>query len=155
MLVALMVGVGAGCGGGSDETSSDVPKAVFVKKADFICADAKRERTAIGEESFNPKQRQGSHAVGAKATEELEAELKELGEKLVQEKIVPSLRGQQEKIENIGIPEADEEKVEKMLANMKKATDSIEEEGYKGLFGNQFDDFEEEAEAYGLSCKVV
>ena len=152
---ALVVGAGIGCGGGSDETDTSVTKVVFVKKANFVCADSKRERTAIGEESFNPKQRQGSHAVGSKSTEELEAELKELGEELVTEKIVPSLQKQQKELEDIGAPAADEEKVEKMLANMESGTSELAEQGYEGLFGNGFDKFEKEAETYGLNCKVI
>jgi hypothetical protein len=155
MVGALVLGVGIGCGGGSDETGSDVTKAQFVKKADFVCADSKRERTAIGEETFNPKQRQGSHTVGAQSTEEVEAELEELGEELVSEKIVPSLKNQQKKLEAIGAPAADEAKVEKMLDNMETAIGELEKEGYRGVFGNQFDEFEKEAETYGLKCKVT
>lgn len=154
MVVALLVGVAAGCGGGSDETSSDVPKAVFVKKADFICADSKRKRLAIGEEAFNPKQREAGFRVGSAAAEKLEAELKKLGEKVLSEKIIPSLRKQQEELEDIGVPAADQDKVEKMFADMEKGIDEIEEKGFSGLPNNAFDDFEEEAEAYGLSCKV-
>lgn len=155
LAVAMLVGIFVGCGGGSDDTTPDVPKAVFVKKADFICADSKRKRLAIGEETFNPKQRQGSQSVGSSASKDLEAELEKLGEKLLSDKIVPSLRKQQEELESIGVPSADEEKVENMFASMEKAIDEVEAGGFEGLVGNQFDDFEKEAEAYGLSCKVI
>lgn len=155
VVAVLVLGIGIGCGGGSDETDSSVTKVQFVKKANFVCADSKQERTAIGEETFNPKQRQGSHAVGAKSTKELEAELKELGEELVVEKIVPSLQKQQKELEDIGAPAADEEKVEKMLANMENGTSELAEKGYEGLFSNGFDEFEKEAETYGLKCKVI
>lgn len=155
VVAVVLLGVGVGCGGGSGDTTSDITKAQFVKKANFVCADSKRERTAIGEESFNPKQRQGSHAVGAKSTKELEAELKELGQELVTEKIVPSLQKQQKELEDIGAPAADEEKVEKMLANMESGINELAEQGYEGLFSNGFDDFEKEAETYGLDCKVI
>jgi len=153
--VFLLV-VGVGCGGGSGDTTSDITKAQFVKKADFICADYKSKRLAAAEKEYNPKQRQGSHSVGSKSTKELEAELEELAEKLLHETTIPLVRTQQEKLEALGAPAGDEEKVEKMLDNMEKATDEIEEEGFRGIIGgNQFDQFEKEAEKYGLSCKVV
>jgi hypothetical protein len=154
-VAVVLLGLGVGCGGGSGDTTSDITKAQFVKKANFVCADSKRERTAIGEETFNPKQRQGSHTVGAKSTKELEAELKELGEELVTEKVVPSLQKQQKELEALGAPAADEEKVEKMLVNMENGISELAEQGYEGLFSNGFDEFEKEAETYGLKCKVI
>lgn len=155
-VAVVLLCVGVGCGGGSDETTSDITKAQFVKKADFICADFKKQRLAAAEKEFNPKQRQGSHTVGSKATEELEAELRELAENLLHEKTIPLVRAQLEKLEALGAPAGDEEAVEKMLDNMEKATDEIEDEGFEGVVGgNQFDEFEKEAEKYGLNCKVV
>jgi hypothetical protein len=152
----LLLVVGVGCGGGGGDTTSDITKAQFVKKADFICADYKSKRLAAAEKEYNPKQRQGSHAVGSKATKELEAELEELAENLLQETTIPLVRTQHEKLEALGAPAGDEEKVEKMLDNMETATDKIEEEGFRGIIGgNQFDQFEKEAEKYGLTCKVV
>ena len=154
--VALVVlGVGVGCGG-SDETTSDITKAQFVKKANFICADYKGKRLAAAEKEFNPKQRQGPHTVGAKATEEFEAELRELGDKLLQEKLLPLTAQQLEELESLGAPAGDEEKVEQMLDNLGKAVEELEGENFEGLIaGNQFDAFESEAEKYGLNCKVA
>jgi hypothetical protein len=153
--VFLLV-VGIGCGGGSGDTTSDITKAQFVKKADFICADYKSKRLAAAEKEYNPKQRQGSHSVGSKSTKELEAELEELAEDLLHEKTIPLVRTQQEELEALGAPAGDEEKVEKMLDSMEEATDKIDEEGFRGIIGgNQFDQFEKEAEKYGLNCKVV
>lgn len=152
----LLLVVGVGCGGGSDDTTSDITKAQFVKKADFICADYKSKRLAAAEKEYNPKQRQGSHTVGSKATEELEAELRELAEKLLHETTIPLIRTQQEKLEALGAPAGDEEKVEQMLDNMEKATGELEEKGFEAVVaGDQFDQFEKEAEKYGLSCKVA
>jgi hypothetical protein len=155
-VVVFLLVVGVGCGSGSGDTTPDISKAEFVKKADFICADYKRQRLAAAEKEYNPKQRQGSHIVGAKATEELEDELRELANKVLQEKTIPILRTQHEKLEALGAPAGDEEKIEKMLDNMEQATDEIEEEGFEGLVGgNQFDQFEKEVQKYGLSCKVI
>lgn len=151
-VAVVLLCVGVGCGGGSGDTTPEITKAQFVKKANFICADFNRERYAAAEKEFNPKQRHGSHAVGSPATEALETELEELGEKLVKEVVIPSLRKQLEKLESLGLPSGDEAKVEKILQNFDKGTAELEEEGYKGILGDQFDDFDEESDAYGLKC---
>ena len=103
-VVLLLLVVGVGCGGGSGDTTSDITKAQFVKKADFICADFKSKRLAAAEKEYNPKQRQGSHSVGSKATEELEAELKEQAEELLTDKLIPLTREEQEQLEALGAP---------------------------------------------------
>jgi len=152
--VVLLV-VGVGCGGGSNETISDVTKAQFVKKANLICTEFQGQRLAAAEKEFNPKQREGSHTVGSPATKALEGELNELGEELLTNEIIPSLKHEQEKLESIGVPSGDEEKLEKMLDNMEKAIGELEENGFQGLAGDQFDAFEREAKAYGMACKVI
>ena len=152
----LLLGAGVGCGGGSGDTTSDITKAQFVKKADFICADSKRQRIAAANKELNPKQRQGSHIVGTKAYEELQAELRVIAEKLLQEAIFPILKTQQGKLEALGAPAGDEEKVEQMWDSLDQAIGELEDEGLRGFVGgDQFDKFEEEAAAYGLNCKVV
>jgi hypothetical protein len=152
-VAVILSSLGVGCGGGSD--GPEITKAEFVKKANFICAEYKSKRLAAGEKEFNPKQRQAI-ANGPKAYKELQAELKVLGEKLLQEEMIPLMRTQHEKLEALGAPDGDDEKIEKMLGNMEKATDEIEEVGYPRIVGgNQFDEFEEEAEDYGLNCKVI
>jgi len=153
-VAVLLLVVGVGCGGGS-ETTSDVTKAQFVKKANLICAEFNGQRLAAAEEEFNPKQREGSHTIGSPATKALEAELEVLGEELLMEKMIPSLRREQEKIESIGTPSGDEATIEKILDNMKKGTDEVEEEGYNGVSGDEFDAFERELKAYGVVCKVT
>jgi hypothetical protein len=155
-MVMVLLCVGVGCGGGSGDPTSDITKAQFVKKADFICADFKAKRLAAAEKEYNPKQRQGSHSVGSKATKELEAELREQAEELLTDKLIPLTREEQEQLEALGVPAGDEENVEKMFANFDKAIGEIEEVGFEGLVGgNQFDAFESEAEKYGLACKVI
>lgn len=152
-VAVILLGLGVGCGGGSD--SPEISKAEFVKKANFICAEYKSLRLAAAEKEFNPKQRQAI-ADGPKAFKEFQAEFKALGEELLQEKTIPLMETQLEKLEALGAPDGDEEKVEKMLDNMEKATEDTEEAGFpKAVVGNQFDEFEKEAEEYGLTCKVI
>ena len=149
-VAVVLLCVGVGCGGGSE--TSDITKAQYVKKANFICADSNRERFAAAEKEYNPKQRQGSHTVDSPATKALEAELEEIGEKLVKEKVIPSLRKEQERLESLGAPSGDEEQIEKILLNFEKGTDELAEEGYQGILGDQFDQFDKEVKAYGLRC---
>jgi hypothetical protein len=154
-VAVLALGVfGVGCGGGSDSGSSDsepvahVSKAQFLKTAAAVCVSFSKERLAAGEASYNKKVR----AAGGKVNNQ---DLKVLAEEVLAEAIIPSLRKQQEELEAVGAPAADEEKIEKMLQSMEQGTDSIEEEGFEKLNYNQFDPFEEEAKAYGLKCKVI
>jgi hypothetical protein len=155
LVMAVVLGAGIGCGGGSDETSSDVTKAQFVKKADSICADFKNQRLAAAEEEYNPTQRQGPKTVGTAETEAFEAELNELAEELLTNKLIPLLKEEHEELESLDVPAADEEKIDTMLANMDKAIQEIEDGGFaKTIGGSQFDEFESEATKYGLSCKL-
>lgn len=152
-VAVILSALAVGCGGGSD--GSEITKAEFVKKADLICAEYKSQRLAVAEKEFNPKQRQAI-AAGSKAFKEFQAELPVIGEELLQEKTIPLMRTQHKKLEALGAPSGEEEQVEKMLDNMETATDVTEEKGFpKALVGDQFDEFEKEAEEYGLNCKVI
>lgn len=144
----LLLGVGVGCGGGGgDDTTSEITKAQFVKKADAICNDFRDKRLAAAEKEFNPKLAE----VGV-----VNSEIKELGNKLLTESVIPLLNEQQEALEGLGAPAGDEEKVETMMDNLDKAIGEFEEAEFEEVFGgDQLDPFELEAEKYGLSCKVV
>lgn len=153
MAVMLLV-VGVGCGSG--ESTSDITKAEFVKKANAICADYTEQRLAAAEKEYNKKVQQESQVTGSSAQKKLAAELEEIGEKLLQETTVPILRTQAKKLKALGAPSGDEETVEAMLNSFEKATDEVEKEGYRGAVGgNQYDQFEKEARTYGLKCKLI
>jgi hypothetical protein len=143
----LMLGVGVGCGGGSGDTTSDITKAQFVKKADAICADFSDKRAAAAEKEFNSKLADAG---------KLTSEVKELGEKLLDESILPLLKEQQEELESLGAPAGDEETVEAMMENMGKALGEMEEADFQEVIaGDQLDPFESEAEKYGMTCKII
>jgi hypothetical protein len=147
VVAVLVLGIGIGCGGGSDETDSSVTKVQFVKKANAICADFSKKRAAAAEKEFNSKLANAGR---------LNSELKELGEKLVKESLIPLLQEQQDELESLGAPAGDEEKVEAMMENLGKAIGEMEEAEFQDVVaGNQLDPFEEEAEKYGLKCKVI
>jgi hypothetical protein len=146
-VAVVLLGVGVGCGGGSGDTTSDITKAQFVKKADAICADFGKKRTAAAEKEFNSKLAEAG---------ELDSELKELGEKLLHESLIPLLNEQQEELESLGAPAADEEKVESMMDNLGKAIGEMEDAEFEDVVGgDQLDPFEKEAETYGLNCKII
>jgi hypothetical protein len=143
----LLLVVGVGCGGGSGDTTSDITKAQFVKKANAICADFEKKRAAAVEEDFNSK---------LADAEKLDSELKELGEKIVKERLIPLLKEQQEELESLGAPAGDEDKVEAMTANLGKAIGEMEDADFEEVLGgNQLDPFEREATGYGLSCRII
>lgn len=146
-VAVVLLGVGVGCGGGSGDTTSDITKAQFVKKADAICADFSKKRSAAAEKEFNAK------LAGAG---KLTSEVKELGEKLLDESILPLLNEQQEELESLGAPAEDEEKVDAMMENLGKGIGEMEEAEFQEVIaGDQLDPFESEAEKYGLTCKII
>ena len=152
--VVLLVGV-VGCGG-SDQSTSDVTKAQFVKKANLVCAEHKKERIKAGNAEYNKKVESEKVAKPGTAAAKAQAEESEkLITALLENSIIPSLRSQQKDLEGLEVPSSDEAKIEKMLKSMEKGTDELEQEGAKGLLGDQFDPFEKEGEKYGLSCKVI
>jgi hypothetical protein len=156
LVAAVVLGMCVGCGGGGDDSSSDITKAQFLKQADAVCADFRNQRQAVVEEEYGPKQRQGPSGSGQAAFKKFEAEMFELAEAVLNEKVIPLLHDQHEQLASLGAPAADAEKVETMLDNLDKAIGEIEGEDIRAvLTGNNFDAFESEAKKYGLKCKVI
>lgn len=156
VVAAVVLGVGVGCGGSSDDSESNVTKAQFVKQANVICADHAQERVKAANAEYNKKvEEAGETKAGSAKAKAENAELETLLATLLEETIVPSLRDQQEELESLDVPAADEAKIEKMLQNLDKAIDAVEKEGIPGLVANHFDPFEAEVKAYGLKCKIV
>jgi hypothetical protein len=143
----LLLVVGVGCGGGSGDTTSDITKAQFVKKANAICAEFSKKRAAAAEKEFNSKLADAG---------KLNSEVKELGEKLLKDSLIPLVKEQQEELESLGAPAGDEEKVEAMMANLGKAIGEMEDAEFQDVVaGDQLDPFEAEAEKYGLKCQII
>ena len=143
----LLLGVGVGCGGGSGESSSDITKPQFIKKAAAVCAESSRQREGAAEKIYKAKTSGGTLSAD---------QAKEIGEEVLQTVAIPSLKEEQEELESLDLPAEDEDKIEKMWESLSTAVDEIEEEGYAGLQdANQFDPFEEETEKYGLNCQII
>jgi len=141
--------LGTGCGSSDtgSGTSAAIPKAQFVKSAEQVCVDGKKERRKAGK-AVNYKE---FESTGGKFDED---EFVAAVEKTFDEEIAPSLQKQHDELEALGSPEADEAKVERMLQSLAKGIEFLEKEGIAALGGNQFDPFEKEASEYGLTCKV-
>lgn len=152
--IVAIAALGVGCGGSGDESATGseaavhIPKAQFVKKAESLCVDRRKERLAAAEESYNKKVRAADPTAGTER-------FQELAEEVLTESILPSLRKQQEDLEALGTPAADEAKIEKMMQSLEQGIDELEQDGFEKLNYNQLDPFEKETKAYGLKCKVI
>jgi hypothetical protein len=135
----------AGCGGG--EENSEVTKAQFTKDAETVCAERKKDweaALAAYEKETNV----------AKEKETV-AEERERTSAFIREDILPLLEEEQAALEDLDVPEADEEKIEQMLQTRSQALEEVEEGGVEAMARNPFLAFEKEAEAYGLDCSLL
>jgi hypothetical protein len=142
--VVVLAAVLGGCGGGSDSSSS-LTKAEYVKQADAICAERKKEWT-------------GATASYEKEAKEKKAESdpklqKKLIEEVLTDTMLPALEKQLESLEDLGAPEGKEKQVEKMLASFSKQLDTIKTP--TDLLETGFTEFEEEAEDLGVECPLL
>lgn len=140
----IAVGVALGCGSGEDEaTSADekasapLTKAQFIKQADAICTTISEERT--GELSAWKKK---NPEKASNSKEELDSGLKEV--------ISASVRREAEELEALEPPAEDEVEVSRMIANLSKVSEELEQEGVKTLARPNLEQFKSEAADYGL-----
>lgn len=113
-LVAILVIV-AGCGGGSDSTSSSITKAQFIKQADAICEKGNKENEAEFEE-FAKEHNLSEKKEPSKAQQE----------EAISEIVAPSVQKQIEEIDALGAPEGDEAKIEAMVGAVEEGVEEIE-----------------------------
>ena len=66
--------------------------------------------------------------------------------------IAPSMRGEAEDLSALPAPAQEEEKVERMLANLSRASEVLAEEGSQGVPKSGIQKFEREAASYGLKA---
>ncbi|HKO38922.1 MAG TPA: hypothetical protein VJU14_11205 [Solirubrobacterales bacterium] len=136
-----------GCGGG-DDASADVTKAQFTQEAEAVCAERKKEWDAEVA-TFNDEIQKDGGKISIKEQERK-------SEVLFVETLLPVLKTELEALEDLDAPTADEEQVEKMLQSRAEAIEQLEDKGVKALFTkNPMKTFENEAKAYGLSCRSL
>ena len=153
--MAVAVGVlavavlGAGCGDDGESTASaSVTKAQFTKEANSICAERRKEQTAAFENYGKEVQAASKDGEAAAKAE------RKVANELIEEKILPSLEDQLDQMEELGAPTGDEAEIARMLNNLSKGIEELEEGGVRKLVeGGSLLDFQKEAKAYGLKCE--
>lgn len=135
----------SGCGGGGSDSSSSLTKAEYVKQADAICAERKKEWNAAL--ASYRKKAEAKNAVGNTKVE------KELAEDVLEGLMLPALEKQLESFEELGAPKGKEKQAEKMVKNLSKEVNSIKTP--TDVIEGGFADFEEEAEDLGVSCPLL
>ncbi|HET8955490.1 MAG TPA: hypothetical protein VFN18_07520 [Solirubrobacterales bacterium] len=145
---AAVAALWAGCGGGSDETGSTadstatLTKAQFVKKADEICAERKKEWNA----EVAPERKELQAADGSVN----EAKVEEL----IQGSLVPLMKEELQKLEALGAPAGDEKTVNTMMENRSKAIADIEADSAAISSSESLTAFATEAQEYGVKCPL-
>jgi len=148
----LLAAVGAGCGG-SDESASTtdeststtaVSKAEFTKTVNAICKKTQEDRfNEIGvydeELIANGEEPESAPAL----------------EKKFDDVLLPSMKKQQEELENAGVPKASQAKYEQMMEDLDAGIEKLEEEKVDGLRNaSRLAAFQKEAAALGLTCSA-
>ena len=123
-LIAMLFGVlaiaviAAGCGSSSsEESTSSLTKAEFIKQGDAICAKGNKESEAefeeFGEENGLSENKEPSKAVQ---------------EELVTSIVLPSVSGQLEDIRALGAPSGEEEQVDEIIETVEGEVEEAEAE---------------------------
>lgn len=128
----------AGCGSSGDATATAaVTKAEFIKQADAVCSKIAKEREAaitVWEKEYPG----GADA----AQEDVDDGLEKV--------ISPSMQHEVEELEALEPPAQDGETIEKMIANLKKGSTVIADQGVAGIPKSGIPQYEKEAAKYGF-----
>lgn len=149
--IAVMGAVFMASCGSEDDASADVTKAQFTKEAEAICADRKKEWDAFVNTYI--KENEAKVKKTGKVTSAKEG--REKSQELLDESLLPLLQEEQEKLEALDPPEADEVKIETMLQSRAEGIKTLEDDGVNALSDRElFGSFEKDANAYGLNCSM-
>jgi hypothetical protein len=139
LVVALLIAVLAGCGGGDSQTS--LTKAQFVQRANAICAQNTGDIVGPVEQYVH------SHSNSGQSKEELTADA-------VRQAILPRFQRQVKEIRALGFPSGDEQQIESFLTSMQQAIDSLDSQQKLDLFTDLDESFTAakiRAQKYGLT----
>lgn len=134
-----LVPVLAGCGGGG--STSSLTKAEFVKQGDAICKKVNEERSAAIQAYLLKHQPPPGHQI---------SQLAEL--KVITAAALPPIKGEAEKLGELGAPEGEEEKVSAIVEGLEKAVEEAEENAVSTLSPktNPFNEVSQLATKYGF-----
>jgi hypothetical protein len=146
LLAAVIVAAGCGSSSGGDSSSTQAAappptKAVFLKKADGICAEADLAQTAAFKKFI------AKHG-GAKAGQSVEKEF-------VLKVGLPMVQTEAEEVGALVAPKGDEQEVQKVVSAIETAVDEAEAEPERLLKGpseSPFTSVEKLARAYGFKA---
>ncbi len=145
-LVALLAAVTAlaiivaGCGGSDDSTSS-LTKAEFLKQGNAICAEGNKEIDS----EFEAFAEENNLSENKEPTEE---QLTEAAEDI----LIPAVDKQLGELRDLGAPEGEEEEVDKLLTAVEEALEEGEEDpSVLTSQGSPFADVNKMARDYGLT----
>lgn len=131
----------AGCGGGDDETSS-LTRKQFLKQANAICQEQTQKRNKIIQDAI----------AGADQSKILP---KADREQIIVDALPPYAETP-EKLEALGAPEGDEEKVEAIVEAMEKAAEDAKADPSIALTSTkQFDEANKLSAEYGLTSCIL
>jgi hypothetical protein len=136
----------AGCGSDSssnasatDEAATPLSKAEFVKQADAICEQGLKNKDEAVSAALQEQAAQAQSAPTAQETAEL-----------VEETVLPAYSKAVDQLSQLGVPKADEAKVEKMMGEFEAAVKAVEADPAKATKSNPFESADKAAEAYGI-----
>jgi hypothetical protein len=135
------VGAGWGCGGSDGEaTSEPLTKAEFIKQANALCLKINREELADA-------------AAWKKSYPGGVAEAEAHADDALRTVIVPYMRRKAEELGALEPPAEDRAKIDRMVRNLSRASETLDDEGLEALTQSGALEFRQEATAYGLkSC---
>ncbi|HYH53190.1 MAG TPA: hypothetical protein VD761_03585 [Solirubrobacterales bacterium] len=140
VVLALLAG---GCG---DGTSSGLTNAEFVEQANAVCSERKKEwKSAVA--SYG-------RTVEAEGAEDEPAAQREIAKKMLSDSMLPALNSQQQRLEELEVPEGSERQILGMLQALSEGIRDIEGDGLKALYRDGFAAFEQRAAALGISCPL-
>lgn len=139
--IAAIAVIAAGCGSGSDDSTSSLTKAEFIAQADAICKKGNDEIEA-NFEAFAKKN-------GLKGNEEPS---KAQGVEISETILLPSIESQSEELRDLEVPNGDEAEISAMLESLDQGVEEAEEDP-ESLFASKSDPFgpaNKKAKEYGL-----
>jgi hypothetical protein len=117
VLAIAVVVAGCGSSSSSEENTSSLTKAEFIKKGDAICTAANKENE-VEFEAFATENNL------SESKEPSEAQKEEIATNI----LLPSISGQVEEIRSLGAPEGEEEQVNEILETVEEEVEEAEAE---------------------------
>ena len=141
LTIAALAGAASGCGSDSSTTEATLTKQQFLKQANQICAKALPEQTAALE------------AANRKALK-VEREDKDVspqeGAEIISGPVLSVIGRMIEEVQELGLPQGDEETAEEVLAEYEKGLETAEDDPTQFFSGEAFRAADEAGTNYGL-----